>query len=236
MTENKEGSKGGIDWNALIKYPAIAISAVIFMWLTELLVGIDFSAISKIGADGIEFEKRQEKNVEVASQFDDRISKLEGVLGLVKSDSSSKKLSYAVNTSEEAMENLATSSDAIAELSFKAIADENDKHTYLSDKEGFIWIGNEKGNKATRRILKNIDDSEIQEINYFQSLKEGDAYQVSNNMVLRAEQPTNDEDYFFNKGNSGVIPRGTKVILLEKPFAIKRTSIIQYWAKIKVAE
>lgn len=236
MGEENETTSSKIDWNALIKYPVIAISAVIFMWLTQWLVGIDFSAISKIGTDGIEFEKRQEKNVDVAAQFEDRISKLEGVLGLAKSDSSNKKLNYAVNASDEAMENLVTSSDEVALLSFKTTTDEDNKHTYLSDREGFIWIGNKKGSKTTKQVLKNIDDSEINPDSYFEGLTDGNAYHVGSNMVLRAQQPTNDEDYFFNKGNNGVIPRGTKVILLGKPIPINRASTIQYWVKVKVAE
>lgn len=238
--------KQGIDWNGLIKYPAIAISAVIFMWLTEVLVGIDFSAITKIGTDGIEFEKQQEKNIEVVSLFDDRISKIEGVLGLVKSDSSNTKLAMAINESEAAMENLATSSDAIAELSFKTTVDEGVKHTYLSDKEGYIWIGNKTNfkvgasrnstAKVTAPKLNQLGGAKIMGENYFEQLQEGSTYELGDNMVLRELQPTNDKDYFFNKGNLGVIPRGTKVMLLGKPIAINRGDVVQYWAKIKVSE
>ena len=198
------------------------------------IFGIDFSRLSKIGFEGIEFyEQREEKTINIIAELEASISDLTTKVEFLQKELSAGK-ERDLNKREVAnFEGTQTVSKQAAQLA-KSFRPED--KSLIKDKTGFIWIGNfnQQSQKWDKPMLAWLDGKPLSQPP--QELQINTQFKVLGNMILRDGQPQNDTQYYRSVKSLGVIPQGTIITLLEKPIGIDREFAMQYWVKVEVNE
>jgi hypothetical protein len=216
-------------WIELLKYPVLILSIVLGLILLDFFLDIDFTRLTKISTSSIEFSTDVNK---ATSELDDRLTKLELKMDeLTKNNKTDTAESFTTRNIKETQ----IVSDNIAKLSFSNTDNKNDMtSTNLKEKEGYIWIGNYNNNSWSEIQLVDLNNNPIN--SNLKSIEINTSYRIKNNLSLRDQKPESSLNYFWHINRTGVIPRGTKIRILEEPVAFKRKKAMQYWAKIKVEE
>ena len=103
----------------------------------------------------------------------------------------------------------------------------------LANKDGYIFIGNRRGDTLLLDSSGLITGSgSVQSIEQLQTEQ---TYSTGANLVLRAGQPDIATGYFNGQKSLGVLPKNTRVTLLDTPKPVKlQDGRIQMWAHVRV--
>ena len=223
------------------KYPVIALSVGLAAALLRC-VGVPIGNLSELSTTGAKFAAVEQKADEAHKKVQAVQSRTQNAgLDIQKVQDGLQELTarvlqlessappHPLGSSPEApqkkvdeLEALMKFSDDVAALS-KPI--DNGK-SLVSEKEGYIWIGNATdGGRLRPANLEGLSEPH--------EADEGKAYKVLANMGLRASMPLNDGLYYRGQPLLGILPRGTSVVVLERPQKIDRDYRVQWWMKVK---
>jgi len=125
--------------------------------------------------------------------------------------------------------------NAFAPFSQKSTQGTSDS-SLLSNKTGYIYVGDYDGEE--RRWLRVFLSDPAKNMQPYgeppANLTANREYAVSGNMSLRADAPKNDDNYFSGVGRLSVLPKNTRVRLLEAAKRYSRPHRDQYWCKVVV--
>lgn len=91
--------------------------------------------------------------------------------------------------------------------------------------DGYIFIGNFDNNEWNKTMF-------AENVNSPGDIRKGEILTLTSNLYLRAEMPTNSEEYYRNIKSIKILPKGTKVTILGKPVGIKRQHATQWWVHV----
>lgn len=91
--------------------------------------------------------------------------------------------------------------------------------------DGYIFIGNFDNNEWNKTMF-------AENVNSPGDIRKGEILTLTSNLYLRAEMPTNSEEYYRNIKSIKILPKGTKVTVLDKPVGIKRQHATQWWVHV----
>lgn len=212
----------------LLKYPIMTISVVVGLILARWSLDIDFSRMTKIGPQGMEFDNNtRESAVGVTSELDAKLKELSLRIETLEGKTDS------VDVKSQTTAKLNEVSDQVSQLS---MSQSKFTKTVFSGRKGHIFIGQYDSTAGWNQAVFLIQDSGQPVTSAPEQLPVGGRFLVRTNMVLRDGLPSNDAEYFRGKENIGVIPRGTLVALLGQPAGIDRKFAVEYWAPVQVLE
>lgn len=90
---------------------------------------------------------------------------------------------------------------------------------------GYIFIGNFDNNKWNTTMFAEQKKTP-------EDIQKGETLTLTSNLYLRAEMPTNSDEYYHNIKSIKILPKGTKVTILGKPIGIKRKHATQWWVPV----
>lgn len=91
--------------------------------------------------------------------------------------------------------------------------------------EGYIFIGDFDNNEWSKTMF-------AEEVKTPEDIYKGKILTLTSNLYLRAEMPTNSEDYYRTIKSLKILPKGTRVLVLDKPVGIKREHATQWWVHV----
>lgn len=209
----------------LFRYP-ILVASILIAALILNKAGVDFSLNFKEGA--LEVKKQSENVAKEIQTVSDTANQLQNRLAILEAAVKPKD----ENVLNEINENIAATeyqaSDDLALLS-RPIGRKDE--TIYSGLDAWIFLGTSvTGDNLKPSKIQNVNGVQIDKIS---SLTKGDQFAVSGNMVLRKTMPNNDVGSFKAVESVGVLPRNSKVVLLDLP-AKRRAS--EWWAHVKVSQ
>lgn len=210
----------------LLKYPILIISIFVALWAAKHILGLRIDRITDLGPSGIKIQiDTNTAIIALESKLDGLSSKVNSLENYVKVPDKEKKEIQTL-----AFEQSQTVSDKTATLSVST-----EQLTKLTQNlKGYMWIGNYDNNWD---VVKLAYPDTGQPITIPPSEIIGNTeYKVLGNMVVRNGLPDNNEQYFEGKQSLGVIPKGSRIRVIQKPTEIKRPRANQYWAEIEIVE
>ncbi len=252
MEENKTKEPSKINWNELLRYPIITLCITLGFLLLKVVVGFDLSGITEITKDGVKF--RDAETTQTIQQLTIQVSAMTEKQRILDSLLSANKTSYynesgtttpirtrsnnipAAAGSEQSIPGSGTAgsnrknrrnwtateiaTDNVAKLSYI----DSKGSTFLKNKEGYIWLGEEGSwNNFPLDYKREITITDGKPNIPFRK------YRTSQNVTLR-EFPV-DADNLSQAEAIGVIPRGVSVFIKD----IEELDG-EYWAKVIVEE
>ncbi|KAA3619422.1 MAG: hypothetical protein DWQ05_01505 [Calditrichaeota bacterium] len=218
----------------LLQYPMLILSIILGMALISFLFQIDFSRLSKVGPEGIEFYEDREREISgVFSDLETRMNELASKVEFLESRLAEPEQEKLLQRAIEQFEETQITSTKTAQL---ARSSSQAKESLLAGRSGYIWIGDwgEK-NKAWQRLtIVQVEGEEIRLEP--EAILPGMKFRVSGNMVLRDGKPDDSPSYYRSKESIGTIPKGSKILTLESPVRYDRRFTIQCWMKVEVLE
>ena len=200
---------------------------IIFIFLYSIVTVFDLH-IKKLEALGVLIEFRQiigdEKSKSIAEDIKDgdteipsektlNLSALENKINLYIIENLLDKIQLYELNSKELMDKLeSTQNDFFAVEGKRKI-------------DGYIFIGNFDNNEWDKTMF-------AENVNSPGDIRKGEILTLTSNLYLRAEMPTNSEEYYRNIKSIKILPKGTKVTILDKPVGIKRQHATQWWVHV----
>jgi hypothetical protein len=211
----------------LIKYPIIIFSIVIGLAASKSLLGLEFGAITEVTTGGVRFAEK-------SAATDQALTVLEGKVNqaLVELEQLRKIAPASAVSSSEAKSKLfeaaQTVSDQTARVQSIQVMAQSDRDKPL---RGYMWIGNFDRTWSNAQLATLADRQPVTMAP--NAMQPGTEYVVLGNVVVRDGLPSNDRDYYKNRGVAGVVSRGDRVRLLSAPQGVDREYAVQYWAEIE---
>ena len=202
---------------------------IIFIFICSILSVFDLD-IKKIGFNGqnflAEFSKRidEEKSNSIAEDIKDGntetpsdrtvyLNALQNKIDLYIIENLLNKLQLNRLSTKEIIDQLeSTQNDFFAVEGKRKI-------------DGYIFIGNFDNNEWNKTMF-------AENVNSPGDIRKGEILTLTSNLYLRAEMPTNSEEYYLNIKSIKILPKGTKVTILGKPVGIKRQHATQWWVHV----
>lgn len=202
----------------LLRYPVVTICIVAGLFLVSLFLGIDFSKVSKISTEGIEFDKRQaEASAQIMTQLTSKVDYMEKQLDKIPPVFFEGSNDLLGSSAEPLTD---TVSETVSRLSYI----NTDKDTFLKGRKGYILLGvYEPETKVweTALPIRLTDTKEVIKDNPNNiALRR---YETNANIMLRSQPDIENNPI-------GALPRLLPILLL----SIEKGSDNQYWAKIEV--
>jgi len=180
---------------------------------------------------------RQKERTDIAQSLQDEKDRTDRALAdlgarLATLEKSSNHAGAATNgsgTGEIPVLTADVGSDAIASL-YRPLPGATSE---LAQRSGYIFIGN-RGSEHDDQALSYLTDGNGQKIP-FGRIVNGQLYRITNNLVLRGGQPTNDAAYFSMQPSLGVLSKGSQVTTESDVINYQRGSIVQTWVKVHVS-
>jgi len=227
--EIKEGKSKSADYLkellGLVRYPVIGASIVLSIWFAEWAIGFDIGNISEMSTTSIKFRQDASDLAGQIVPLAERVKFLEvSIQTLLKKDSAKNNIDIR-NTIMANAADLQTATDKVTQISEMKLTP-NDGQSV----EGFIWIGNfdKRSNRWSTVLLGEVDKATPPA-----DIQSQVTYTVEGNMILRQSLPKDNRDYFRSVASLGIIPKNSKITLLEKPTAVDREFTIQYWVRVR---
>ena len=212
----------------LFKYPSIVFSILIAIVLSKHLLGLEFGMVTEVSTQGLKFAEHNKATDKILSEHESRLNEAYVRIKALEKDIQSAP-EEAKKTEAAAFSAAQTVSDRTAQI--PDILEGMVSDTTSAQLRGYIWIGNYNG-KWNPTKLSGLDTGQPIEIAP-QAMQQGTEYRMLGNMVVRDGLPANDREYFRGRENLGVIPRGSRVIILKAPVGIDREFAMQYWVEIE---
>lgn len=221
-------------WLQLLQYPILILSIILGMALISFLFQIDFSRLSKVGPEGIEFYEERERDISGAfSELETRTNDLAAKVAFLESRLAEADQDSLRRREIEHFEATQTTSIKTAQLSRLPSAN---RELLLTGQTGYIWIGDwGKGLKNWQRLTIVTPDGEDVLLSPDEILP-GMQFRIRGNMVLRDGRPDEGAQYYRSRKSLGTIPKGSKVLALESPLKYDRKITTQCWMQIEVLE
>lgn len=202
---------------------------IIFIFICSILSVFDLD-IKKIGFNGqnvlAEFSKRidEEKsnsiaediksgNIETPSDKTLNLSALQNKIDSYILENIINELQLNESKIEEGTTQLGLPQNNILAIPEKSTID------------GYIFIGNFDNNEWDKTMF-------AEKVKSPGDIRKGEILTLTSNLYLRAEMPTNSEEYYRNIKSIKILPKGTKVTILGKPVGIKRQHATQWWVHV----
>jgi hypothetical protein len=222
----------------LLKFPVLVLAIFLGLLGANKILGMQFGTVMSIGTDGVRFAERSDELsgevVKLRTQLDQALYRLEVVekQRAPAAGAGTGEARSAARRHEEQQFDKLQQVTTVAALS-KSVSGKDPK-ALTSGREGYIWIGNYDPNGGWSRA--KIATEKGSALPHPKAIGVGDEFIVGGNMVLRDGAPTNDDSYFTSRSSIGVVPKGTRVIVVEEPRAYDRSYAVQCWMKIRIAD
>lgn len=207
----------------LLKYPIIGASIVLSLWMAKVFLAFDINSISELSTSTIKFRQATSDLSTQIVPLSEKVKVLEVSLdALLKSSTvDTEKVNNAIEADQEKIQTVTDNVEHINQLKISSGTPQI--------LEGYIWIGNynEASKTWSTILLENIEKTTP-----LTDIREQTTYKVEGNMILRGTPPKAEGDYFKSSPNLGIIAKGTPVLLLEKPYMVKRATT-QCWVKVR---
>jgi len=200
----------------LWKSPLTIMVAIIILVISIKYLGLELDSISHGGAT---FKFRKEM------QQDNVLLNLKNA-EIMRNETKDTTANGNVEPAAEGDTKSLVVSDDIANTSY--VKDGEKMVNVFNNVQGFIWLGNsdlgsDKLTKSNLNGVQTLDQVDISE-----------EYIVKGNMVLRANSPTSNVDYFSGESQVGLAPRGSKVKVIGEPMKKDLAKYTQYWVKVEI--
>ena len=214
---------------SLLKYPVIVISLILGFWLLSLL-DIHIKVLD-IGSGRVELEKSQDAaKVEIQKLAAD-LKSLQTQFDLLK-DGKKWDSRRVAEHEKKLFEGDQVAPNLAAQLVNPTIQKEQ---SLLFGTKGYIWAGNIDADPK-QLLSSTITNAKGYPITKFADLSPNTTYHVANNLILRAQLPPDTALYYRAVASQGVLTKGTKIRLLDKPTLIDRDWTKQAWIHIEIVE
>lgn len=207
---------------------------IIFIFIYSILSVFDLD-IKRIGFNGqnflAEFSKRidEEKSNSIAEDIKDGNIETPSDRTVYLNALQDEVNKYILNelSSSIIKEIQSKSNIPLEELNLNAnnLIDFQEKMKHKNTIDGYIFIGNFDNNEWDKTMF-------VENVNSPGDIRKGEILTLTSNLYLRAEMPTNSEEYYRNIKSIKILPKGTKVTILGKPVGIKRQHATQWWVHV----
>ncbi len=208
----------------IFKYPILVFSIVLAVLILKVSLGLEFGVVTELSTSGLKFsEQSNQAALKAISELELKLGELS--LKVEALEEGGHPESAMVQNNFTATQEVSDSTAAIARLT---AGTQDSKPTVLT---GYMFIGNytKDWDKTTIGRL----DTGYGNTTPPAEMRQGMQYRVLGNMVIRDGLPPNTDEYYRARANIGVVPRNSLVTLLDNPEAVKRDSVVQYWAKVE---
>lgn len=180
-------------WLQLLQYPILILSIILGMALISFLFQIDFSRLSKVGPEGIEFYEERERDISsVFAELETRTNELAAKVEFLESRLAKADRDALRRQEIEHFEATQTTSIKTAQLSRSVTAN---RALLLTGQQGYIWIGDwGKVLKKWQRLKIVQPEGEKVGLSPDEILP-GMQFRITGNMVLRDGRPEDDAAY-----------------------------------------
>ena len=205
---------------------------IIFIFLYSIVTVFDLH-IKKIEALGMIFEFWQiigdEKSKSIAKDIKDGNTETPSDRTVYLNALQDEVNKYILNelSSSIIKEIQSISNIPLEELNLNTnnLIDFQEKMKHKNTIDGYIFIGNFDNNEWDKTMF-------AENVNSPGDIRKGEILTLTSNLYLRAEMPTNSEEYYRNIKSIKILPKGTKVTILGKPVGIKRQHATQWWVHV----
>ena len=211
----------------LLKYPILVVSIILGLLAAKFLLGIRFERLTEIGPHGIKFAEQAQATAGAISDLEGRLNE-----ALLEIEFLKERIGQPVEQTAEQQSQLFVAKQRISDQTIKILEPFLEKEGKdLPRLEGFIWLGHINGNWE-KPVLADLESGKPVRIAP-EEIHPGTEYRIAYSVKIRKGPPEINIQQREDEITIGVIPRGTRIRIIEEPVPFESGRTVQLWARIE---